>query len=269
MKIGKMPTRADVARLADTSTAVVSYVVNDGPRPEAAATRERVRAAITELGYRPNAVARALGAQQTQTIGMLVPDISNPFFAELSQAVEDHAFGLGKVLLLGDSNGSNQREAAYLRRFLQQQVDGIIFIGLRRQSSLRLVEDAGVAAVVLDRPLDDLLLCSVSIDNAGAAFAATTHLLDHGHVRIGCVAGPGDQNAAVDRRSGWERALREAGIHPDPALVHVDDFLRRRRRAGRPGVARCVRTDRGVRQQRLTGRRTAGGRSPAGVVRAR
>ena len=87
MKIGKMPTRADVARLADTSTAVVSYVVNDGPRPVAAATRERVRAAITELGYRPNAVARALRAQQTQTIGMLVPDISNPFFAELSQAV--------------------------------------------------------------------------------------------------------------------------------------------------------------------------------------
>jgi LacI family transcriptional regulator len=79
MKIGKMPTRADVARLADTSTAVVSYVVNGGPRP--------VAAAITELGYRPNAVARALRAQQTQTIGMLVPDISNPFFAELSQAV--------------------------------------------------------------------------------------------------------------------------------------------------------------------------------------
>jgi LacI family transcriptional regulator len=214
MKIGKMPTRADVARLADTSTAVVNYVVNDGPRPVAAATRERVRAAITELGYRPNAVARALRAQQTQTIGMLVPDISNPFFAELSQAVEDHAFGLGKVLLLGDSNGSNQREGAYLRRFLEQQVDGIVFIGLRRQSSLRLVEDAGVAAVVLDRPLDDLLLSSVSIDNAGAAFAATTHLLGRGHVRIGCVAGPGDQNAAVGRPALRMGAGPSRGRHP-------------------------------------------------------
>jgi LacI family transcriptional regulator len=224
MKIERVPTRADVARLAGTSTAVVSYVINDGPRPVAPATRERVRAAIIELGYRPNAVARALRAQETQTIGMVVPDISNPFFAEFAQAVTDRAFAMGKVLLLGDSNSSDEREAAYLRRFLEQQVDGIIFTGARRQSSLRLVEDAGVPAVVLDRPLDDLLLSSVSIDNEKAAFAATAHLIGHGHVRIGCIAGPDDQTTAVDRRSGWERALREAGIRPDPALVHVDAF---------------------------------------------
>lgn len=224
MRAGKPPTRADVARLAGTSTAVVSYVVNDGPRPVAAATRERVLAAIEELDYRPNAVARALRTQETQTVAMLVPDISNPFFAEFAQAVQDCAFEQGKVLLIGDSGGSDERERAYLRRFLDQQVGGIVFIGARRDSSLRLAAQAGVPAVVLDRPLDGPGLSFVGIDNAAAARAATRHLIDHGHRRIGCVAGPRDQRNATDRRAGWASALAAAGLVPDPALVHVDEF---------------------------------------------
>lgn len=224
MRTGKPPTRSDVARLAGTSDAVVSYVMNKGPRPVAAATRERVLAAVEELGYRPNAVARALRTQETHTIAMLVPDISNPFFAEFAQAVQDCAFAQGKVLLLGDSNGSDAREKAYLHRFLEQQVDGLVFIGARRHSSLRLVEDAGIPAVVLDRPLDALSVSSVGIDNESAARAATAHLISHGHRRIACVAGPRDQNNAVDRLAGWEYALRDAGITPDPSLVHVDEF---------------------------------------------
>ncbi|GHJ36975.1 LacI family DNA-binding transcriptional regulator [Streptomyces sp. TS71-3] len=224
MRTGKPPTRADVARLAGTSTAVVSYVVNDGPRPVAAATRERVVAAIEELDYRPNAVARALRTQETQTVAMLVPDISNPFFAEFAQAVQDSAFEQGKVLLIGDSGGDDERETAYLRRFLDQQVEGIVFIGARRGSSLRTVTDAGVPAVVLDRPLDGSGHSFVGIDNAAAAGAATRHLIEHGHRRIACVAGPGDQRNAADRLAGWRTALEESGIAPDPALVHVDDF---------------------------------------------
>jgi LacI family transcriptional regulator len=223
-KTAKPPTRADVARLAGTSTAVVSYVVNQGPRPVAAATRERVLAAIAELDYRPNAVARALRTQETQTIAMLVPDISNPFFAEFAQALQGCAFEQGKVLLLGDSGGSGEREAAYLRRFLDQQVEGIVLIGARRDSSLRTVVDAGVASVVLDRPLDGSGVPFVGIDNRAAARAATEHLIGHGHREIACVAGPSQQRNASDRLAGWASALEGAGIVPDPRLVHIDEF---------------------------------------------
>ncbi|WP_329454464.1 LacI family DNA-binding transcriptional regulator [Streptomyces sp. NBC_01497] len=218
-------TRADVARLAGTSSAVVSYVINDGPRPVAAATRERVLTAIAELDYRPNAVARALKTQQTQTLAMLVPDIANPFFAEFARAVQDAAFEQGKVLLLGDSGGSLQRETAYLRRFLDQRVEGIVLIGARRDSSLRIVEASGVPAVVLDRQLDEgAAISSVGIDNKSAALAATEHLIGHGHRAIACVAGPSEQRNATDRLAGWATALHRAGIAPDPALIHVDDF---------------------------------------------
>jgi LacI family transcriptional regulator len=204
---------------------VVSYVINDGPRPVAAATRERVLAAVAELDYRPNAVARALRTQETQTLAMLVPDIANPFFAEFARAVQDVAFEEGKVLLLGDSGGSLQRESAYLRRFLDQRVEGIVLIGARRESSLRIVETSGVPAVVLDRRLDEgAAIASVGIDNKAAALAETEHLVGHGHRAIACVAGPSEQRNATDRLAGWATALHRAGIAPDPALIHVDDF---------------------------------------------
>ena len=92
-----MATARDVARLAGTSTAVVSYVFNDGPRPVAAATRERVLAAAAELGYLPNALARSLSAGRTHSLGLIVPDICNPYFAELARAIEDVGYEVANV----------------------------------------------------------------------------------------------------------------------------------------------------------------------------
>ena len=96
-------TRADVARVAGTSVAVVSYVINNGPRPVAEATRLRVLAAVEQTGYRPNDIARALASGNTLTYGLVVPDISNPFFATLAQALQREAFSHGRVLLLVES----------------------------------------------------------------------------------------------------------------------------------------------------------------------
>src|SRR5579884_2548749 len=95
-----LPTRADVARLANVSPATVSYVVNGGPRPVAPATRDRVLAAIAQLGYRPNAIARSLVHQRTHVLGLIVPDNANPFFAELAHQIEDHAFARGYSVAL-------------------------------------------------------------------------------------------------------------------------------------------------------------------------
>ncbi|MFI1093666.1 LacI family DNA-binding transcriptional regulator [Streptomyces sp. NPDC020917] len=220
----RVATRADVARLAGCSSAVVSYVVNGGPRSVAPATRERVLAAIDELGYRPNAVARALRKRATSTIALLVPDISNPFFADFARAVQDAAFDRGKVLLMGDSGGNVLREEAYLERFVDEQVEGIVVIGASRASVLRAVGASPVRAVALDRPLHGAGIPFVGIDNQRAAFEATRHLLDHGHRRVACLAGPDDQSNATARLAGWAQALHGAGVAAGPDLVGVHPF---------------------------------------------
>lgn len=115
-------TRDDVARLAGTSTAVVSYVINNGPRPVAPATRERVLAAIKELGYRPDRVAQAMASRRTDLMGMIVPDARQPFFAEMAHAVEQAAAERGKMVLVGNSDYRDEREVHYLRAFLGMRV---------------------------------------------------------------------------------------------------------------------------------------------------
>ena len=121
-------TRDDVARLAGTSTAVVSYVINNGPRPVAPATRERVLAAIKQLGYRPDRVAQAMASRRTDLIGLIVPDARQPFFAEMAHAVEQAASERGKMVLVGNSDYLDEREVHYLRAFLGMRVSGLILI---------------------------------------------------------------------------------------------------------------------------------------------
>ena len=117
------PTRADVARRARVSEATVSYVVNDGPRPVAAETRQRVLDAIHALGYRPSDVARSLRLQRTRTIGLIFPDAATPFYAALARGVEDGVFALGHSVLLCNSNYEQARERAYADVLIRKQVD--------------------------------------------------------------------------------------------------------------------------------------------------
>ncbi len=211
--------RAEVARLAGVSPAVVSYVVNGGPRPVAPLTRERVQAAIDKLGYRPNTAARALRGQRTRSIGLLIPDDGNPFFTELSRAIEDVAFEHDYVLLVGNALGDAEREATYLRTFVDRQVDGVIVISVQSHPELAIVTDAGVPVVVLDRVAAASGVSTVVADHAGGAGLGVQHLIDHGHRRIGCVAGPASIASAVLRVNGWATALGNAGLPATRALV--------------------------------------------------
>ncbi|AYF73859.1 LacI family transcriptional regulator [Nocardia yunnanensis] len=218
-----MVTRRDVAQLAGTSAAMVSYVLNDGPRGVAPATRARILAAIEELGYRPNAVARSLKTARTMTLGLVVPDNSNPFFAELARTVEDVAFEAGYALLLGNAMGDDAREATYIRTLIDRQVDGLIVAPAHGAGSW-IAELAGTTMprLILDRELDLPGATHVLADNEDGAYLATAHLLAHGHTRIGCLAGLDGIQPTVERVAGWRRALREAGH--DPArnlLVHT------------------------------------------------
>ncbi|MGW2620319.1 LacI family DNA-binding transcriptional regulator [Streptomyces sp. NPDC001500] len=240
-----MVTRRDVARLAGTSEALVSYVLNDGPRRVAPHTRERILAAIEQLGYRPNAVARSLKTSRTMTFGLVVPDNSNPFFAELARVIEDVGFASGYTMLLGNAMGDDAREATYIRTLLDRQVDGLIVVPAHGPHSwVTELSDQAVPRLVLDRELDLPGATHVLTDNEDGGYQATTHLLGHGRERIGCIAGLEGIHPTVDRVAGWRRALTDAGRDPAASPVtHVPFGRADGYRAGRRMLADARRPD--------------------------
>jgi LacI family transcriptional regulator len=216
--------RADVARLAGTSPSVVSYVLNGGPRGVAAPTRARVLAAVETLGYRPNGVARSLRLRKTMTLGLVVPDTSNPFFAELSRAIEEAAFVYGYPLLIGNAAEDDARQSAYVHSCLQRQVDGLFLVPAHGPAGcLAELERSQTPWVLLDRQMTGVASApAVLVDNRGGAEAATTHLIEHGRRRIACVAGPRDVMPATDRVAGWRAALvASSGVVDEAPVMHV------------------------------------------------
>ncbi|RKN41796.1 LacI family DNA-binding transcriptional regulator [Streptomyces hoynatensis] len=220
-------TRDDVARLAGTSTAVVSYVINNGPRPVAASTRERVLAAIKELGYRPDRVAQAMASQRTDLIGLIVPDARQPFFAEMAHAVEQAAAERGKMVLVGNSDYRDEREVHYLRAFLGMRVSGLILISQGPSRSAAAEIDAWDARVVLlhERPdaIDDV---AVVLDDIGGAEQLTRHLLvRHGLPYVACLGGldstPESGDPVTDHVTGWRRAMAAAGLSCEGRLFQA------------------------------------------------
>ncbi|MGW7362589.1 LacI family DNA-binding transcriptional regulator [Streptomyces sp. NPDC054841] len=219
-------TRDDVARLAGTSTAVVSYVINNGPRPVAPATRERVLAAIKELGYRPDRVAQAMASRRTDLIGMIVPDARQPFFAEMAHAVERAAADRGKMVLVGNSDYRDEREVHYLRAFLGMRVAGLILVSQGPSERAAAEIEAWDARVVLlhERPeaIDDV---AVVTDDIGGAQLATRHLLEHGHPYVACLGGvestPAVGDPVADHVEGWRRAMLESGRSTEGRLFQA------------------------------------------------
>ncbi|ARZ68575.1 LacI family transcriptional regulator [Streptomyces albireticuli] len=182
----------------------------------APATRERVLAAIKELGYRPDRVAQAMASRRTDLIGLIVPDARQPFFAEMAHAVEQAAAERGKMVLVGNSDYLDEREVHYLRAFLGMRVSGLILISQGPSEHAATEIDAWDARVVLmhRRPdaIDDV---AVVTDDVGGAQLATRHLLEHGHPYVACLGGteetPTVGDPVTDHVEGWRRAMREAG----------------------------------------------------------
>lgn len=194
----------------------MSYVINNGPRPVAPATRERVLAAIKELGYRPDRVAQAMASRRTDLIGMIVPDARQPFFAEMAHAVEQAAAERGKMVLVGNSDYRDEREVHYLRAFLGMRVSGLILVSQGMSERAASEIEAWDARVVLlhERPeaIDDV---AVVTDDIGGAQLATRHLLEHGHEYVACIGGventPSVGDPVADHVEGWRRAMQESG----------------------------------------------------------
>lgn len=217
-----MVGRADVARRAGVSPAVVSYVLN-GSHPVSDETRLRVEAAIRELDYRPNALARSLAMSRSHTLGLLIPDSSNPYFAELASAIEDAALASNLVVLLGNGGDDAARELDYLHAFRDRQVEGVIAVfGAGFEDGWREISKRRMPAVSLDRLPPGLDVPSVVVDNIGGARTATEHLIAHGRRRIACISGGAELSSARDRARGWEEALVGAGLSAD--LLSYGEF---------------------------------------------
>ncbi|TYP88528.1 LacI family DNA-binding transcriptional regulator [Blastococcus xanthinilyticus] len=214
------PTLDEVAVLAGVSRATVSRVINDSPRVSPSA-RDAVQAAVAQLRYVPNRMARSLVTRRTDTIALVLSEtntqiFSDPFFARIVRGVTAALADTDlTVVLLAARDGREQEKAGrYVR---QGHVDGVILMSMHHDDVLPAVlADASVPLVLFGRPLDGGTFSYVDADNTGGAAMAARHLVEQGRRRIGTVTGPQDMNAGIDRFAGFRTALADAGL-PLPA----------------------------------------------------
>jgi len=217
----------DVAKIAGVSSTTVSHVINN-TRFVSEDVRNRVLQAMKELGYKRNYLARSLRRGKTSTIGMIMPDSSNPFFAEIAHDIEDYAFRRGYSVILCNTEGDPEKELFYIDLLYQKQVDGMIFIAAgENEKSIKFIIDNDIDVVIIDRELysdDHTQFPKVLVDNESGGYLATKHLIDIGHRRIVCICGPSFLTPSAERESGYQRALKEADIPFDESLIIRGEF---------------------------------------------
>ncbi|WP_227936570.1 catabolite control protein A [Alkalihalobacillus deserti] len=215
----------DVAREAGVSMATVSRVVNGNPNVKPA-TRKKVLEAIERLGYRPNAVARGLASKKTTTVGVIIPDISSIFFAELARGIEDIATMYKYNIILCNSDQNQDKEIHLINTLLEKQVDGIVFMGGHITDEHVEQFKRSPVPVVLAATLDsNKEIPSVNIDYKQAVYDAITHLIEAGHKRIGMLSGTLDDLVnGYQKFIGYRDALENAGISFEEELIAIGDY---------------------------------------------
>lgn len=221
-----MPTITDVAREARVSASTVSHVINE-TRYVSDEVKQRVHAAMEALNYQPNVIARSLRTRETLTVGVVVSDVTNPFFTSIVRAIEDEVLKQGYSIILCDTDEKPEREQAYLRLLMGRRVDGLIVAPSSGNADLlRSAIESGLPVVLLDRSVPGLAADVVLSDNESGAFDAVSYLIGMGHRRIGIVAGRLEVSTGADRMAGYVRAIRTHGIPADESLIEVAKFKR-------------------------------------------
>ncbi len=220
-----MATIKDVALKAEVSVTTVSHVVND-TRHVSPKVHERVTLAIRELGYVPNAMARSLKSNTTSTLGMLIPNSSNPYFAEIVRIVEDRCFAAGYTLVLCNTDDEPHRQSVYLQVLAERRIDGLIVVSTGAGDDHSLAEQLHrlrVPTVLVDREIADPSCDLVETAHMQGGLLAVRHLLSLGHKRIACIGGPVGVMPSEQRIEGWRMALAETGTTPD--IANADTLL--------------------------------------------
>lgn len=214
----------DVADLAHVSISTVSRVVNDADYPVRPETRQRVMQAVDALGFRPNPIARSLVGKPTLTIGLVVPDISNPYYPLLSRGVEDVASEQGYTVFFCNTDRSAAKTSHYVEVLREKQVDGIIFAGGGLEGDGEPLLSEGIPGKVVLIGRHQWPFPSVQVDNVSAASGATNLLIDLGHRRIAFIGGPSSLTSARDRLAGYRQAMEGLGTPVDPKLIRQGEF---------------------------------------------
>ncbi|MFO7633562.1 MAG: LacI family DNA-binding transcriptional regulator [Caldilinea sp.] len=219
-----MTTIRDVAKLAGVAPITVSRVLNNSGyvKPE---TRSRVEQAASELHYVPNMLAHSFRSNRTNTLALVLTDITNPFWTTVARGVEDVASAHGFSVFFCNTDENEAKQSQYLAALLRRRVDGVLLApassnGAAVQELLR----QNVSVVVLDRRVDGVEVDTVRGDSVGGAYQLVHHLVELGHRRIAMLSGPADLSVSQERAAGYERALHEASLSVDPTLLLVGAF---------------------------------------------
>ncbi|HHG8841569.1 TPA: DNA-binding transcriptional regulator CytR [Citrobacter freundii] len=217
-------TMKDVALKAKVSTATVSRALMN-PDKVSQSTRNKVEQAALEVGYLPQSMGRNVKRNESRTILVIVPDICDPFFSEVIRGIEVTAAEQGYLVLIGDCAHQNQQEKTFLNLIITKQIDGMVLLSSRLPFDASVEEQRNLPPMVMSNEFaPELELPTVHIDNLTAAFNAMNYLLELGHKRIGCIAGPEDMPLCHYRLQGYVQALRRSGITVDPHFIARGDF---------------------------------------------
>lgn len=207
-----MATMKQVASRAGVSISTVSHVINK-TRHVSDDVQDSVNKAIRTLNYFPSAVARSLKVAQTHTIGMVIPNNSNPFFAELIRGIEGVCFDKGYAVILCNTDDKPEKQAKYIQVLLEKRVDGLIVISSGYDPDLvRLLSSRRIPEVTIDRAIPGLVSDNVYVNHELGGYLATRHLLSLGHTQIACLSGPEELSSGNDRMAGYLRALKESQV---------------------------------------------------------
>jgi LacI family transcriptional regulator len=219
-------TVKDVAKLAQVSVGTVSNVLS-GTRPVSPERRGRVMAAIRKLDYHPNAVARSLKQRRTKMLGMVISDITNPFFPQLVRGAEDAAVQRGYLLVTFNTDDRIEREKQVMSVLRARRVDGVMLVIAPNSGDITHIVStlaSGIAMVCLDRLPRGIDVDSVTVDNASGARDCVRHLLSLGHRSIAIITGPRTLQTARERLHGYKEAYKEIGVPINPEWVREGDF---------------------------------------------
>ena len=222
MGVAMKITINDIAKMAGVSKGTVSRVINDKPYGVGDEVREKIKKIIDEVGYKPNQLARSIVTSKSKTIGLIIPDINNPFFPKLVRGIEDFAFSKGYTVFLCNSDEDAKKEEYYLCDFIEKRVDGIILApsSTTNPKLNQLLSDYNHPFAVVDRQIQGLD-CDIFVgsDNVKGAYQAVKHLIENGYKKIAFFGGDRELSNTVFRYEGYKRALKDSNINIDDNLV--------------------------------------------------
>lgn len=225
-------TIKDIANYTGFSVTTISLVLNNKAKKIPRATQEIILDAVEKLNYHPNQLAVGLVKKRTETIGLIISDVSNVFFSNLAKGVEDECRRKGWNLILCNTNDKHERDLSYIQVLADKGVDGILFCmsldsdKKKAMESIQLLKKLKMPFVMIDRYLDEADCCTIVVNHQQGGYIATKYLLESGHRKIGCISGPSQLQDSQERLSGYRKALEEHQIAFQEDLIFEGNYDR-------------------------------------------